>query len=215
MYALLTGPLLWLSLLVFFIGSLFRIIQMFRLAKKEKVIYPYMTVRHSLRSIIHWIVPFAGRNMRLRPFMTIATFAFHLSLFAAPLFLVAHNVILDARWGVSLWVLPETVADVLTLIVIAVCVFFFVRRMFAPEVLYVTSWGDVILLVLIALPFVTGFIAHHQFFASRAVLIAHIILGEIMLMLVPFTRLSHMLYFFFTRAYMGCEFGNVRNSRDW
>jgi len=46
-------------------------------------------------------------------------------------------------------------------------------------------------------------------------LILHILSGEIMLMAIPFTRLSHMLFFWFTRAYMGCEFGLVRNARDW
>ncbi len=39
--------------------------------------------------------------------------------------------------------------------------------------------------------------------------------GELMLVAIPFTKLSHMLVFAFTRAYMGSEFGSVRNSRDW
>jgi nitrate reductase gamma subunit len=46
-------------------------------------------------------------------------------------------------------------------------------------------------------------------------LILHILTGEILLVAIPFTRLSHMFFFFFTRAYMGSEFGSVRNARDW
>ena len=45
--------------------------------------------------------------------------------------------------------------------------------------------------------------------------ILHILSGEIMLAAIPFTRLAHMLWFFFSRAYMGSEFGAVRNARDW
>ena len=40
--------------------------------------------------------------------------------------------------------------------------------------------------------------------------------GEIYALLaIPFTRLSHMLFSPFTRAYMGSEFGKVRMARDW
>jgi hypothetical protein len=39
--------------------------------------------------------------------------------------------------------------------------------------------------------------------------------GALWLMIIPFTRIVHMLFFPFTRAYMGNEFGYVRNARDW
>jgi nitrate reductase gamma subunit len=45
--------------------------------------------------------------------------------------------------------------------------------------------------------------------------ILHILSGEILLAAIPFTRLSHMIYAPFTRAYMGSEFGGVRHARDW
>ncbi|MFC1679079.1 TmcC family electron transfer complex membrane anchor subunit [Elusimicrobiota bacterium] len=215
MHEFVTGPLLWISFSIFFGGSLYRLIEMLRLARKERVILPFMTWRHSLRSIGHWIVPFAGRNMRLRPAMTVLTFAFHISLLLAPIFLVAHNAVLSEAWGVSLWTIPEILADVMTLIVIAGCLLFLLRRALSPEVLYVSTASDFLLLAVVAMPFITGFIAHHQFFTYRPALTLHILAGEIMLIAIPFTRLSHMLYFFFTRAYMGCEFGAVRNSRDW
>ncbi|MFH1723738.1 MAG: TmcC family electron transfer complex membrane anchor subunit [Elusimicrobiota bacterium] len=215
MHEIATGPLLWISFAVCIGGSLFRLAEMFRLAGKEKVIYPFMTLRHSLRSIAHWIVPFASRNMRLRPAMTIATFSFHLSLLTVPVFLVAHNVLLSDAWGVSLWTIPEIAADVMSLVAIAGCALFVLRRALVPEVRYVTTTGDYALLLIIALPFVTGFIAHHQFFAYKTMLTLHILCGEVMLIAIPFTRLSHMFYFFFTRAWMGCEFGAVRHARDW
>jgi hypothetical protein len=45
--------------------------------------------------------------------------------------------------------------------------------------------------------------------------IIHILSGEIMLVAIPFTRLSHMIFFAFTRGYMGSEFGAVRHAKDW
>jgi nitrate reductase gamma subunit len=43
----------------------------------------------------------------------------------------------------------------------------------------------------------------------------HVLAGNILLAAMPFTRLSHMLFLAFTRAYMGSEFGKVRHARDW
>ena len=103
----------------------------------------------------------------------------------------------------------------MTLIVVAGCIFFLVRRIISPEVRFVTSASDYILLAIVAAPFITGFIATHQMFAYKAFFMAHILTGEIMLMVIPFTRLIHMVFSPLTRAYMGSEFGGIRHARDW
>jgi len=41
-------------------------------------------------------------------------------------------------------------------------------------------------------------------------LIAHILSGQLFLMVLPFSRLGHMLFILFTQAYMGSEFEAVR-----
>jgi len=215
MYEIVTGPLLWLAFAVFIVGSVYRIVKMLKLAKKEKVIFPYMDLRHSLRSLFHWLVPFASRNMRLRPVMTIVTFAFHLCLILTPIFIVGHVMFWDMSWGIKWWSLPDPVADAMTVIVILACIFLLVRRMIVWEVSYVTYAADYIFLLIVLGTFTTGFMAHHQMVAYKPILTIHILFGELMLAAIPLTRLSHMLYFFFTRSYMGCEFGYVRNSKDW
>jgi len=214
-YELVRGPLAWASLLLFLAGSLYRIGYMLVDAKRDKVVYPYMSWKHGLRSILHWVVPFGSRNMRMRPVMTVVSFVFHICLVVLPLFALAHVILWYESWTVQWCALPETAADVMTLLVVLCCVFFAVRRITQPEVRNVTSVSDYLLLAVVAAPFVTGFLAAHQWGAYRPMLIAHILTGEIMLVAIPFTRLSHMLFFPFTRAYMGSEFGNVRNARDW
>ena len=41
------------------------------------------------------------------------------------------------------------------------------------------------------------------------------IAGAVWLAVIPFTRIVHMLFYPFTRAYMGSEFGYVRSAKDW
>jgi nitrate reductase gamma subunit len=99
--------------------------------------------------------------------------------------------------------------------VIGACVFFLVRRLVSPEVQYVTSASDYILLAIVAAPFITGFLVYFQWFEYQTLMILHVLSGEIMLVAIPFTRLSHMLFAPLTRGYMGSEFGGVRHARDW
>ncbi len=215
-YGLLTGPLAWAAFLIFIGGSLYRLAAMLVLVnKKEKFIFSYMSWKYSFRSILHWIIPFATTNWKKHPALTIVTFAFHICLFLTPFFLLAHVILLDEAWHISWWSLPESLTDMMTLVVVGACIFYLIRRLSQPEVQYVTDVSDYLILFIVAAPFATGFIAYHQWFNYPLFLNLHILSGEIMLITIPFTRLSHMLFSPFTRAYMGSEFGAVRHAKDW
>lgn len=216
LYDIITGPMVWAAFLIFIGGTIYRILSLALLARqKDFLVYSYMDPHYALRSIFHWVVPYASTNMKLNPIFTFVSFVFHLSLLLVPLFLLAHVVLMEDAWGLSWWMLPDTVADVLTVAVISACAFFAFRRMNQREVRFLTSPSDFILLVLVAAPFVTGFWAQHQWVGFRYMTIAHIVSGEVLLAAIPFTRLSHMFMFPFTRGYIGSEFGAVRHVKDW
>jgi nitrate reductase gamma subunit len=215
-YAFVAGPLAWVAFILFFGGILFRLIQLLnQVNKSEKFIFSYISLKYSLRSILHWITPFGTVNWRRHPALTVATFVFHLCLLLTPIFLLGHIVLVDEAWNLNWWSLPDPVADIMTFLVIICCVFFWIRRMIQPEVKFVTYPSDYIILLIAAAPFITGFLAYHQWVGTRWITILHMLSGEIMLVAIPFTRLSHMIFSVFTRAYMGSEFGGVRHARDW
>ncbi len=215
-YLFVSGPLAWVAFILFIGGSLYRLVSLIALAhKKENFIFSYMSLRYSLRSILHWSVPFATENMRRHPVLTIIAFVFHICLILVPLFMLAHLTLIDEAWSISWWTLPEGATEFMTLLVIGGCLFFLVRRLVSKEVQYVTSSSDYVILFIVSAPFITGFMAYQQWFDYQTMLILHILSGEIMLMAIPFTRLSHMLFALLTRAYMGSEFGGVRHARDW
>jgi nitrate reductase gamma subunit len=215
-YSFVSGPLAWLAFILFFGGCLYRLVRLFMLVKeKEPFIFTYMSWKYSLRSIFHWIIPFGTVNWRRHPILTVVTFVFHIGLVIAPIFLLAHVILLDEAVNLSWWALPDAWADVLTVVVIIGCLFFLVRRLTQPEVKFVTSASDFVILTIVAAPFITGFIAYHQWIDYPVMMVLHVVAGEVLLVAIPFTRLSHMLFSPFTRAYMGSEFGKVRHARDW
>jgi nitrate reductase gamma subunit len=215
-YNFVSGPLVWVSFIIFIGGSIYRLVSMGLLAKKkDNVIYAYLSLKYALRSIFHWIIPFGSVSMRKNPVMTLVAFSFHICLIAVPLFLFAHIILWKESWNISWWFLSDATADFMTLIVIGSCIFFLVRRIILPEVKYLTSVSDYVILAIVAAPFITGFWTYHQLFGYKVMGIIHILSGEIMLAAIPFTRLSHMFFFPVTRGYMGSEFGSVRQVKDW
>lgn len=215
-YAFLRGPMVWIAGLIFVIGSFYRIASMLRLArKKDPMVYEYFSFHYALRSIVHWSIPFAGTNMRKHPVMTAVSFIFHICLIVLPVFLFAHVILIKESWNIAWWVLPDAVSDVMTIAVLACCVFFSVRRIILPEVRYLTTFKDYLTLLMVAAPFASGFWAYHQLAGHQWALILHMLSGEILIAAIPFTKLSHMLFFPFIRGYAGSEFGAVRHARDW
>jgi len=215
-YDLLKGPMVWISFILFIGGSIYRMNSVIMKAKKVRPIRVYISLRYSLRSILHWIVPFASTNMRKHPWLTSVAFLFHICLIVTPVVLLAHNDLWFDAWHIRIWSVPDSVADAMTLIVIACVVIFALRRIITPEVRFVTFASDFIILAIAAAPFVSGFLAYHQLFFNYKIMVAlHILFGEIMLIAIPFTRLSHMLFFWLTRVYTGSDFGAVRHSRDY
>ena len=216
LYTLAVGPLAWLAFGVFILGSLYRLLAMRALAlKKDGAFVAYISWPHALKSLTHWLTPFGSLGWRENPGVTVATFIFHISLFLVPLFLMGHIALFDVFRGWSWPALPGGLADTLSIAVVIICAYFIWRRVSVPEVRFVTTTQDWVVVILVGLVFLTGVLAYHRIGDNLLVTTLHILCGEAMLIAIPFTRLSHMLFAVFSRGYIASEFGSVRFAKDW
>lgn len=216
LYAFISGPLVWIAFLVLIGGTLGRIVEQVLVARRrDPEVLQYFDLKFALRSILIWLVPFLARSWRMNPALTAATFVFHILVLAVPIFLSAHVIIIKQAWGLEYWTLDDTLADILTLVVLTCCLFFGLRRLWDPTRRFVSSYQDWLVLVLVGLPFLTGFLAYHQIGPYSLMVILHILSGEALLMALPFTRFSHVLLALPMRGYIGSEFGKVRKAKDW
>ena len=214
-YNLVRGPLVWITFLVFIGMSIYKVRRMHLMAKNDPTLLPSIKPPAARKSILHWILPFGSRNWRMRWPVTVTTFVFHIGLVFTPIFLLSHNMLWYESWGISWWSLPENIADIMTLLVIVTSVIFLLRRIFAPDVRFVTSSDDFLILAISFFPFLTGFLAYHEWLLPyKPMVILHILFGEAMLIAIPFTRLAHMFYFFMTRALMGSQAAGW-GGKDW
>ena len=215
MYEFVTGPLVWLSFAIFFVGLIVRTVSYIRGLdwKLDRVTYSVNTsfgVRGAVRSIVFWLFPYGTRSWRNNPWFTLWVFMMHIGLLLTQIFLLGHSVLMRERLGFGLWSLPEGLADILTILVIVAVIFLILRRIALPEVRLITTLYDYLLLVVAVAPFVTGYIASHGTADYSFWIITHVICGEIFLISIPLTKLSHFVLFFLSRAQLGMDYGIKR-----
>jgi nitrate reductase gamma subunit len=215
MYDFLTGFMFWLAISVCLIGMLVRIVLYFRglnwqLDRVAYKAYPSAGFKGAFISIYKWLLPFGTRGWRKQPFMTILFFGFHIGAILLPLFLIAHNLFLKEVAGFSLFSLNQHIADILTWVTIICGLLIILRRIALPEVRILTTNYDYLILFISLAPFVTGLIARYELGNYSFWLTLHIFFGEILLIAIPFTKLSHIVMFFASRAQIGMDFGIKR-----
>ncbi len=223
-YDFVRGPLVWISFLVFILGTCFQIFRFLSMTSiRESIqlkpgpanILPKRKEEDEPKT--DWLMNLKLSIAGVNPFMIIVTTVFHVLLVLMPLFVLGHNILLDNAIGISLFSFSEEVSDSLTLIVIICALIFLYRRLFSDRVRAITTHADFIFLFLAAAPFVTGYLAYHQVFTEyyKVVITIHILSGEMMLMAVPFTKFVHMIYFFIVRFFVVSEWSLGKGDRTW
>lgn len=213
------GPLAWISFVVFFLGLIYQTYRFISYTKTNPhVIYnPRPRKKMTSDNVKNFLKKAKLSIIGVNPVMIIVTSLFHICLIIAPLFLLAHNILLEDAVGFSLFSFSEKFTDYLTVMLIGCGLFFLVRRIFVPKVRAITDWYDYVILLLATAPFITGFIAYHQYFSGhyRLIITLHILAGELMLMAVPFTKFVHMVFFFVFRFAVESEYSLGKGNRTW
>ncbi len=209
---------MWVATIVFIGGIGYRVVQLFGLTRKKQRAYcPSHGIRmdspeeRKLKLIIFLQNSLLGQH----PVMAIVSLVFHGCLFAIPVLTLAHNLLLRESWGISFFSLPDGLIDIMTVIVLLGVLFFLMRRLVVPRVRAVSTLHDHLVLFITAAPFLTGFVAYHQWVDYRTIVILHMLASQLLLIAIPFTKLRHMIFFFFARTLFGSEFSLWGGSRTW
>jgi nitrate reductase gamma subunit len=215
LYDFLAGPGVWIAFAVFIGGLIIRLTYLLGLSKcRDKVVYDHFSFGWGVKSIWHWLIPLGSVSLRAQPLFGVAVWIFHICLFGAALLFSGHNMLLKESLGWSFISVSDGVADVLTILVLICAAFMLLRRIIKPEVRILTTAWDYFLILLTAAPFLTGFLAKYQAGPYEFMLTLHILVSEVLLIVIPFSKLGHMVLFFATRFVIGSEMGGRRNIED-
>jgi nitrate reductase gamma subunit len=217
-HVFLTGPAFVVSLSIFSIGMAFRLLLYFKGLDQtlDRVAYrPCLNagMKGGLHSIFKWLLPFATQGWRSQTFFTVCFFLLHFGAVSIPLFLTAHVLFLHKNFGISLPTLPQGPADIFTILTLLGGTLIVARRIVLPEVRIISAARDYFILALALVPFLTGLLVRLHAAGYEIWLLLHIASGELMLILAPFTRLSHIVLYFASRWQLGADFAIKRGGR--
>jgi len=160
--------------------------------------FPFAAV---LRRTAGWLVP-RRDALNGQPVFTLSSVVFHLAMIITPVFLGAHIMLWQRGLGLSWPALTQPLADALTLAGIVTGLVLIVQRILARSSRDLSRFQDYLLPVLVTIIFATGYLAMHPGsdpLPYETVMLIHVLGGNLLLILLPFTKLSHALLFPITR----------------
>jgi len=196
------GPLFRVALTIMILGLGYRVVVVvlqiataWRRAADRRL--PGMDIA---AATLGWLVPV--RLLRSRPVYSAASFLFHVGVIVVPLFLVGHAALLAGILPRGWPTLNSTVADGLTLACLAALVVLLVGRVAVKSARKLTRTQDAVILVVLLVTVLFGFLAAHPTqspFDARAMLLFHILGGNLVLVLMPTTKIAHCVLYPFTQ----------------
>lgn len=219
LYSLVNGPLVWVAFLVFIVALLTRLVFFVSAIVREKGVEK-SGVGYYLITFVRSALPF-HRAAPKKPLYAALRYAFHVCLFAVPIWLSGHIVLwsesrLEWDWAA----LPDAWADGMTILVMVLALSFLIRRVGAPSVRPGSTVSDYILIVFTALPFATGYFLTHGTLDSVAffeenIMVIHALSGEAMILMAVFlfcrTRLNTENCVACTACEMICPTGTLES----
>lgn len=143
-----------------------------------------------------WMLPITKLH-RYQPGMSLVSFLFHLGLILVALLLGDHIELWREGIGFGWPAIPRIVADGLTLVTIVTGIIMIGARIGTPRMRSMSKTMDYLLLVLLVVIFTSGFLASRPLapFSYSSMMLIHVMCGNAILILTPFTKLSHCVLF--------------------
>lgn len=141
---------------------------------------------------LKWLFPFKNLNNRLM--YSLLSVTFHLGIIITPVLLLPHIALWKKGIGLSWPAIHHMAADALTLIAIAAGIGLIIGRVGNRNARHLSRFQDYFLPPLIIIPFITGYLAMHPAinpFPYAGTMLIHVLSGDLIFLLIPFTKLSH------------------------
>ena len=204
----LRGPGLDIAIGIFLLGLVFRVVQNLVIGSDKNFAAPRGSrIGPGLKLIV--TRSFFHPHMRARGYFTlIAGYIFHLGFLITLLFFSQHIILFESILGFAWPALPPGIIDLTAILGIGALVAVLVHRLTDPVLKQISDYQDYLAWGLTMFPLATGYILLHPMGIPYSKALAlHIASFELLIIAIPFTKLSHMLSIFISRWYNGALAG--------
>lgn len=196
------GPLFAFTFLVMILGlARLVLIQVYSIGAGKGRRLRNAPWRRILSDAVTWIVPIRHLIPGTEVFSSVS-YLFHIGVLVVPLFLADHIVLWEGLLGVNLSSIGYGLADTLTVFTICCILVLLGFRASSRRLRSMSRRADYGLLLAVLLPFASGYMARHpqyNMLSWEAMMLVHILSAEALFLLIPFTKLAHIVLFFFDR----------------
>lgn len=198
------GPGLVLALCLCIFGVSLRLIEILALGRNADLAPPRSErVGSGWRTIVSRSLPPPGM-LRRAPLTYLGGYVFHIGMAIAVFFFVPHIELFRGLLGLHWPGLPNSLVDIAALAAIVALVAVLIGRLTNPVKRLLSGAGDWLAWALTFAPLVTGYAAFHHLFENYSLTLAvHILSVELLLVLLPFSKLFHVFGLFIARWYNG------------
>ena len=198
------GDGLNLAIGVFLLGVIWRLIEIYSLGRKPDLSAPRHAAGASgLRTVFRRSVPPPGMLKR-SPVSYIGGYIFHIGLAVVVFLFAPHIKLIESLVGLSWPALPSQVIDLVAVITLVAMVVVLVDRITKPVKRFLSTFEDYFTWTVTFLPVLTGYLAvKHLLLPYTTMLALHILTVEILLVVLPFTKLFHAFTVFGSRWFNG------------
>jgi nitrate reductase gamma subunit len=198
------GSALNWALIVFAAGVVLRLFEILGLGRKADLARPRLdTPGSGWRTMFTRSIPPEGMLKR-DPVTYIGGYVFHLGLFIAILFFAPHIEFFRSMTGLGWSSLPTALVDASVVASLVALGALLAHRLNNRVKRMLSGPGDYLAWTVTLLPLLTGYMAYHHLFVEYTLMLAlHLFSVELLLVLLPFTKLFHTFSLFISRWYNG------------
>ncbi|MGK2953491.1 MAG: hypothetical protein ACSLEZ_14060 [Thiobacillus sp.] len=198
------GPGLDIAIGIFLLGVLWRLFEIYSLGRKKDLSVPRHAAGASgLSTVFRRSIPPPGMLKR-SPVSYIGGYVFHIGLAIVVFGFAPHILLIKNLTGLSWPGLPSQFIDLAAVVTMAAMVIVLVDRINKPVKRFLSTFEDWFTWTVTFLPVLTGWMAvQHLLLPYTTMLALHILSVEILLIVLPFTKLFHVFTLFGSRWYNG------------
>ena len=198
------GPGLDIAAGIFVLGALWRLIEIYSLGRKQDLAAPrHVAGASGLHTVLRRSLPPHGM-LKHAPVSYIGGYVFHVGLAIIVFLFAPHILLIKNLTGLSWPGLPSQFIDLAAVVTMAAMVVVLADRINKPAKRFLSTFEDWFAWAVTFLPLLTGWMAvQHLLLPYTTMLALHILSVEILLIVLPFTKLFHAFTLIGSRWYNG------------
>ncbi len=197
------GPLFAFTFLIMILGlARLVVIQVYSLITRKGARLRNAPWKSIVSDAMTWLVP-VRHLVKGTILFSIMSFLCHIGMIVVPILLAAHITLWEGFLKVDLPSIAQGPADYLTLLTIVCLATLLVLRTFVRRQRTMSRPLDQFLLIVLLLIFSAGYLASHPNtnpFSWQLMMLTHLLSGNLLLLLIPFTKLAHVVLYPFDRV---------------